>query len=137
MRLLLLLFTIIINLQLSAAGNMPREKILWVAVDEIGTITVGGDTISSDDLARYIQERLFKSYVGTGEMHDKIKFSKKTDAVPDMVAEVVIKEIQEGQRRALTELCLEKYRALFENIEKRKQEKLKKQFPVLFQTSYL
>jgi len=49
----------------------------------------------------------------------------------------VLKEIQEGQRRALTELCLLKYKNRFENIEQRKQEKLKKQFPVLFQTDYL
>jgi len=50
---------------------------------------------------------------------------------------VVVKEIQEGQRKALTQVCLQKYKNLFERIDSKKQAKLKKQFPVLFQTHYL
>ena len=136
MRLLLSLLIVFTHLHLPAAGNEAAEKILYVTVNEIGVITVGRDTISSDELARYIQERLFKSYSGTGKMHSRIKFSKVTDEVPDMVVDVVLEEIRDGQRRALIELCLDKYKSLFENIEKRKQDKLKKQFPVLFQTDY-
>jgi uncharacterized protein YaaW (UPF0174 family) len=113
------------------------EKILQVTVDETGTISVGRDTVGSDNLARYIQERLFKSYMGTGLMHSKIKFSKVNDNVPEIVIRVVLEEIQQGQKRALTELCLAKYKNLFDNIDKRKQDKLRKQFPVLFQTDYL
>lgn len=116
---------------------LPAEKILQVTVDESGTISVGRDTIGSDELARYIQERLFKSYMGTGQMHDKIKFSKANEAVPDMVIQVVLKEIQEGQQKALTQVCLQKYNNRFENVDKKKQDKLRKQFPVLFQTDYL
>lgn len=138
MRLLLLFFTILsIDMPLHASTRLPAEKTLLVSVDESGTIRVGRDTVSSDDLARYIQERLFKSYTGTGNMHDKIKFSVASDNVPGIVVDVVLKEIQEGQRRALTELCLEKYSDHFEKIDKRKQDKLRKQFPVLFQTDYL
>lgn len=102
-------------------------------VDETGTVTVGRDTVNADNLARYVQERLFKSYMGTGQMHDQIVLKKKTDDVPDMVTEVILKEIQEGQKRALTELSLQKYRKTFDGLEKKKQDKLKKQFPVLFQ----
>lgn len=116
---------------------LPAEKILQVTVDESGTISVGRDTIGSDELARYIQERLFKSYMGTGQMHDKIKFSKANEAVPDMVIQVVLKEIQEGQQKALTQVCLQKYNNRFENVDKKKQDKLRKQFPVLFQRDYL
>ncbi len=116
---------------------LPAEKILQVTVDESGTISVGRDTIGSDELARYIQERLFKSYMGTGQMHDKIKFLKANEAVPDMVIQVVLKEIQEGQQKALTQVCLQKYNNRFENVDKKKQDKLRKQFPVLFQTDYL
>ena len=60
--------------------------------------------------------------------------TKVTENVPQTVLEVVIKEVQEGQRRALTELCLEKYKRLYDNIDKKKQGRLKKHFPVLFQT---
>jgi hypothetical protein len=122
---------------LQPGKKLPAEKILLVTVNETGIVTVGGDTVSTDYLARYIQERLFKSYMGTGLMHSKIKFLKTTDNVPDIVVQAVLKEIQEGQRRALTELCLQKYKKLFSTIDKRKQDKLKKQFPVLFQTDYL
>lgn len=136
MRLLLLLFAFAGNFHSLAANKLPVEKILQVTVDETGTISVGRDTVGSDKLARYIQERLFKSYLGTGQMHSKIKFSREGINVPDLVIQVVLKEIQEGQRRALSELCIQKYKTLFDNIGKRKQEKLKKQFPVLFQTDY-
>ncbi|MDZ4793368.1 MAG: hypothetical protein SGI83_03735 [Bacteroidota bacterium] len=136
MRLLLVLFFFPGSIYSSATNKLPAEKILQVIVDEIGTVSIGRDTVGADNLARYIQERLFKSYMGTGKMHSKIKFLKASTNVPDMVAEVVIKEIQDGQRRALKELCLQKYRNLFESINKKKQAKLKKQFPVLFQTEY-
>lgn len=137
MRALLLLLAIMPSLNVSASNKMPAEKILQVTVNEMGTVTVGRDTVNADDLAKYIQERLFKSYMGTGQMHSKIKFVKANDNVPDMVTEVILKEIQNGQQRALTELCLQKYKNFFDKIEKRKQDKLKKQFPVLFQSNFL
>jgi len=137
MRALLLLLAIMPSLNVSASNKMPAEKILQVTVNEVGTVTVGRDTVNADNLAKYIQERLFKSYMGTGQMHSKIKFVKANDNVPDMVTEVILKEIQNGQQRALTELCLQKYKNFFDKIEKRKQDKLKKQFPVLFQSNFL
>lgn len=137
MRALLLLLAIMPSLNVSASNKLPAEKILQVTVNEVGTVTVGRDTVNADNLAKYIQERLFKSYMGTGQMHSKIKFVKANDNVPDMVTEVILKEIQNGQQRALTELCLQKYKNFFDKIEKRKQDKLKKQFPVLFQNNFL
>ena len=137
MRALLLLLAIMPSLNVSASNKLPAEKILQVTVNEVGTVTVGRDTVNADNLAKYIQERLFKSYMGTGQMHSKIKFVKANDNVPDMVSEVILKEIQNGQQRALTELCLQKYKNFFDKIEKRKQDKLKKQFPVLFQNNFL
>ena len=121
----------------ASAGFRPAEKILLVRVDEIGIVTVNHDTVDADVLARYIQERLFKSYLGTGQMHKRIKFEKTTADVPDLVTEVIINEIKDAQKRALTEVSLEKHRKMFETLDKKKQDKLKKQFPVLFQTNYL
>lgn len=117
--------------------ELTSEKVILIFVDETGTISVGRDTIGSDELARYIQERLFKSYMGTGKMYDKIIFAKTSGNVPKEVIEVVLNEIREGQRRALRELCTQKYKILFENTTKKQQEKLKKQFPVLFQTDFI
>jgi hypothetical protein len=129
-------FVTSLNHQHSSHEFVP-EKVILVIVDESGTIAVGRDTISSDDLAKYIQERLFKSYMGTGKMYDKILFSRASNNVPEEVTEVVLNEIKEGQRRALRELCTQKYKILFENITKKQQAKLKKQFPVLFQTDFI
>lgn len=136
MQLFFLLLSIVGNLNNPAAVTLLPEKILHIKVNESGAISVGRDTLLADDLARYIQHRLFKSYTGTGEMQNKIKLERTSNDVPDIVIDVLVKEIQEGQRRALTELCLLKYKKLFDNIEQRKQDKLKKQFPVLFQTDY-
>jgi hypothetical protein len=113
------------------------KKILTVVINENGAVSVGRDTLSADNLARYIQERLFKSYLGTGKMQDAITLKKNSDAIPDMVTDVIIQEIKEGQKKALTEICLQKYRKGFDSIDERKQDKLKKQFPVLFQQEFL
>ena len=117
------------------ASTPLANKIITVKVNTAGIISVGRDTISSDDLALYIRERLFKSYTGTGKMYDGIKLIK--DGEPEsIVFEIVRKEIVNGQKKALNELCLEKYKRLFEDISSRQQDKLKKNFPVLFQTTY-
>jgi hypothetical protein len=117
------------------AATPFAEKIITIKVNTSGIISVGRDTITSDDLAMYIRERLFKSYTGTGKMYDGIKLVK--DGEPQIIVfDIVVKEIAKGQQKALNELCLEKYKRLFENISGRQQEKLKKNFPVLFQTDY-
>ena len=136
------LFFFILAISVSSPASLhpyksfAEEKNIYINVDEIGIISIGRDTVSSDELARYIQERLFKSYMGTGKMYSKIKLTKTDGQVPEMVMEVVLTEIKAGQQRALTELCLQKHKDFFENISERQQAKLKKQFPVLFQTHY-
>lgn len=111
------------------------EKIITVKVNTSGIVTIGRDTVSSDDIAAYIRDRLFKSYTGTGKMYDAIKLV--IDGEPQaVVMEVILKEIARGQKKALNELCIEKYKKLFDDISARQQEKLKKNFKVLFQESY-
>jgi hypothetical protein len=117
-------------------ASTPADKVLVVSVNETGVISVGRDTIRADDLAKYIQDRLFKSYLGTGQMQSQIRVAKVNEQVPEMVINVVRQEIQEGQHRALTELCLEKYKNHFETLSRKQQAKLRKQFPVLFQSNF-
>jgi len=142
MRYLFLLFSLTSVLH-SAANPSPiavtkitAEKILIITLDEVGTIAVNNDPVGSDQLANYIQERLFKSFLGTGLMHSRIKLEKANANVPDIIAEVVIKEIKEGQKKALISVCLQKYKKTFDSLDEKKQDKLKKQFPVLFQTDF-
>jgi len=127
-------FLLFANNKTNASASFPG-KIITIKVNTAGIISVGRDTISSDDLALYIRERLFKSYTGTGKMYDAIKLIK--DGEPEnVVFEIARKEVVNGQKKALNELCLEKYKRLFEDINSRQQQKLKKNFPVLFQTTY-
>lgn len=143
MQLLLLLITTFVlsgtspGVDYSFLQKKRADKLLLVTINESGIVTVNNDTVDTDHLAPYIQERLFKSYLGTGKMHDKIVLQKKTDAVPQMVIDVIIKEIQAGQQRALAEVCVQKYRKRFDSLDTRKQDKVKKQFPVLFQPAFL
>ena len=130
------LFTfLIINLQKTSAATLPTEKVITVNVNGSGIITVGRDTISSDDLAMYIRQRLFKSYTGTGKMYDAVKLSINGEP-KTAVLEVIKKEIASGLKKTLNELCLEKYKKLYEDLSTRQQSKLKKNFKVLFESSY-
>ena len=142
MRHLLILLSLSGVLHHSAAAIPPvsitkiPEKILLVTLDEVGTIAVNNDPVGSDQLALYIQERLFKSFLGTGKMHSRIKLEKASSNVPDVVIEAITKEIKEGQHKALISVCLQIYKKTFDTLDAKKQEKLKKQFPVLFQTDF-
>lgn len=136
MRLLLLVLAALFVTGARAGDLTPPDKVLLVKVDDIGLILVGRDTVGSDQLARYVQERLFKSYMGTGQMHDMIRFEKTAAGIPEEVADVVIREIKNGQEKALQGLCLQKYRKTFEMLDAKKQARLKKQFPVLFQDNF-
>jgi hypothetical protein len=135
MRVLLFLSTIVI-FQQAIAGNGLADKVIAVRIEESGIILVGRDTVTTENLSRYIQERLFKSYLGTGRMHNRISFSKSSENIPALVTDIVVKEIKEGQQRALRQLCAEKYKKQYEKLSNHQQEKLQKLYPVLFQTDY-
>lgn len=136
MRLFLLILSCSLGISLQANDPLPPVKVLLVKVDEIGLVTVGRDTVGSDHLARYIQERLFKSYLGTGQMYDLIRFEKADTYVPEELSQVVIREIRTGQEKALQVLCLQKFRKTYEMLDHKKKQKLQKQFPVLFQDQF-
>jgi len=135
LRMALCLFAFLSFKQQKINAAPITEKIITVNVNGSGIITVGRDTISSDDLAMYIRERLFKSYTGTGKMYDAVKLVVNSDP-QSVVLEKIKKEITNGLKKTLNELCLEKYKKLYDDLSSRKQSKLKKNFPVLFQNSY-
>lgn len=136
MKLLLLFLTIAGYIHPIADKKLSAEKILFLHVTEKGTVSSGRDSVYKENIAGYIQERLFNSYISTGKMYTRIKLEKINTAVPDLIVQVVTKEIQEGQKRALKDLCLDKYKKLYDNIDKKNQDKVQKQFPVLFQKDY-
>jgi hypothetical protein len=139
-RLTLMLSFFIACFQLKANTVHPNQllakRILIVKLSENGMIVIGRDTISSDKLALYIQDRLFKGYRGTGNMHKQIVLEKTSGNVPDAISASVVTEIKEGQRRALIDLSLQIFEKTYEHISSRKQRKLQRKYPVLFQTSF-
>ena len=113
-----------------------RKRVLLVRIDEIGIVTDGVDTISSDELADYINRRLFKSYMGNGKMYDLIRVEKiNLGPMPD-VLQTLLKEIALGQKKALADFCLHKYKKGFDALSAKQQKKIRKQYPVLFQVDY-
>ena len=136
MKLLLLFLTVVGSIQITTARKMPPEKILHLKINEKGTVSFGRDSVYKENLAGYIQERLFNSYISTGKMYSSIKLEKSTIDVPDSVLLLAAREIQEGQKRALKDFCLDKYKKLYENIDPKDKEKIQKKFPVLFLKEY-
>lgn len=111
-----------------------EEKIILIRVDEIGMITDGMDTISTDELSTYISTRLFKSFTGTGKMYESIKVERINGGPLLDVMDLILKEVYAGQKKALADLCLHKYKQGFDSLSAKQQEKVRKQFPVLFQS---
>lgn len=133
MRLFVLLVSITLFTVSWTRQDSTSEKVLFVKVDDFGMITVAGDTVSAEHVARYVQERLFKSYMGTGQMYDRIQLEKLYGGAPGEVMEMLVKEIKDGQFKALQQLCLQKFNKTYAMLDSKKQDRLKKQFPVLFQ----
>ena len=111
---------------------LPQQKILTVAVDKNGQIFMGRDTLSLDGLPYEIQQRLFKSYLGTGKMYDQIQFQRMGDVLPTII-HATTEAIKEGQEKALREFCVSKYSSPFDKLKSSQQGKVRKQYPVLFQ----
>jgi len=44
--------------------------------------------------------------------------------------------IKSAQQKALTEVCLEKHKKRFDDLNENQRNKIKKQFPVLFQQTF-
>ena len=69
-------------------------------------------------------------------MHDRIVFETGDDLVPEAVATVIVNEIRAGQQKALQVICLQKFNRTYEMLDKKKQSRLQKIFPVLFQPDF-
>lgn len=120
------------------AGNIQKnkpQKIITVSVNEKGWVMIGKDTLTIDQLTDELQKRLWKSYLGTGEMFDAIRV-ESSGQTPAVIQKSVKDAIKEAQRKALIDISVQKHQRRFEDLNSRQQRKIKKQFPVLFQTSY-
>lgn len=131
---LILLSSLKVNAS-SYTRSFSPGKIISITVSEAGQAFIGRDTLSLDHLTAELQNRLWKSYMGTGKMYDSIHLLFIGEVLME-VRGFAIDAIREAQKKALTIICLEKHKKLFEDITSRQQDKIRKQFPVLFQQDY-
>ena len=128
-------FTAILFSQPSRA-DMPfklrEEKIITITVNQYSQVFIGRDTLTISDLSKELENRLWRNYLGTGKTYDRIKLNFTKDvSQPTRLATVAA--IKSAQKNVLKEISLEKHKKLFEDLAPDKQEKMRKQFPVLFQ----
>jgi biopolymer transport protein ExbD len=131
----ILVFAVMPAKAITYGKSIFSKKILIVTVDEKGHVFIGKDTLTSGELSDELQKRLWKSYMGTDKMYDAIHLEFNGE-VPMNIKGSVKNAIHEGQKKALTDLCLQKHKKLFEHLSIRQQRKIMKQFPVLFQQEY-
>jgi len=136
----LLLLTIIAGAIMVSSYSLPAhfyplEKVITVTVNAKGQAIIGRDTLSIDDLSKELKNRLWKSYLGTGKMPDAIHIVFNGEVLMG-VRGSAMDAIKDAQEKALTELCLQKYKKKYEELSSSRQNKLQHQFPVLFQQNY-
>ena len=136
MRHILFLFLLAIVCWQPLLATNPVEKsptrTITITIDADGFAYIGRDTINIDKLAAELQQRLWKSWLGTGKMFDSIRIIFSGEVLMG-VRGSALDAIKEGQDRALKEICIQQYKRTYERLTSSQRRKVKKQFPVLFQ----
>ncbi len=133
---LLLLVCLLLCINYPAPAIFFQQKTITIEVDEKEQVFIDRVKIETDDLAKELQQRLWRSFVSNGKMPQEIQL-KFNAAITAGKKKDITDAVKQAQEKTLTVLSLHKYKNKFENIGARKQEKLKKQFPVLFRQDYL
>lgn len=131
----LILFTGIRAKAGSYPASHPPGKIISITVNEKGQAFIGRDTLAPEQLTAELQKRLWKSYTGTGEMYGAIHLQFSGEVLMG-VRGASMDAIKQAQKNALTDICLEKHKKLFDALSSGQQKRIEKQFPVLFQVNY-
>jgi hypothetical protein len=109
-----------------------KKNVITITLNPNGMVYMGPDTISTDQLAEKLQERLWRRYLGNDRMYDEIQVVLNGEVLMG-VKGAALDAIQLAQKNALRDICLQKFKKLYENIDPAQQRKLQRQFPVLFQ----
>ena len=133
-RLLTILSAILVSQQVQAniSNTIKEDKVIHITVNQYSQVLIGRDTLTISDLSKELEERLWRNFLGTGKTYDAIKLSF-TETVSQTTKEAVIAAIKNAQKAVLKSISLEKHEDIYESLPPDKQQKLKKQFPALFQ----
>ncbi|HVT85608.1 MAG TPA: hypothetical protein VHD35_10420 [Chitinophagaceae bacterium] len=114
--------------------SIPQEVIL-ISVHSDNMALIGKDTFDLEGLTHELQQRFWKSYLGTGKIPVELKVHY--DNNPTATEQKTITDaIKKAQRNALTELCLQLHKKTFDELPERQQNKIRKQFLALFQQKF-
>ena len=117
------------------SGTLHAQKNVTIHVNAKGELTIDRITLLNADLAKEVQQRLWRSYMSNGKMLNAI-ILQLDEGVSEEIKNEVMYAIKTGQEKTLTVLSLHKHKKRFEDIPGNKQDKIRKQFPVLFQRTY-
>lgn len=124
---------------LSSANNVRQshffQNIIVVTVDVKGKATIGKDTFDMDGLTQELQQRFWKSYLGTDKMQDKVRL-EYTGNVSSTYRKNAIAAIKKAQQGALVDLCLQLHKKKYEDLSAKQQQKIKTKYPILFQQNF-
>lgn len=134
-RSLMVLILATVSISFFSAGALHAQKIVSIHADAKGQVTIDRIMLQGADLAKEVQQRLWRSYMSNGKMVSSISLHFD-EGVTEEVRNEVLFAIKTGQEKTLTVLSLHKYKKRFEDIGASKQDKIKKHFPVLFQRNY-
>jgi len=111
------------------------QNTIVVTVDAKGKAMIGKDSFDMEGLSHELQQRFWKSYLGTGKMQQAVKL-EFIGKVPSTFRNDAVAAIKKGQQDALVDLCLQLHKKRFEDLSARQQEKIKTKYPILFQQNF-
>lgn len=128
------LIILLLLLPTIASYSKSSIRILHIHVAPKEEVSIDGVKIDiSESLSKELQQRLWRSFMGNGKMPDRIDLQFE-EAVTAQVKASILKSIKEAQEKTLNLLCLHKYKRSSVDITGKQRSRLKKQFPVLFQS---
>ena len=117
-------------------SEAPLQKTITIHLADSGDTFIDGVKLRADqDLTTELQSRLWRSYIGNGLMPQSIHVETES-GVPETIVTNTRNSILKTQTLLHDRLAVEKYKQVYKDISARKQEKMKKKFPVLFQTDF-
>lgn len=111
------------------------QKTIEIAVDAKGKAMIGKDSFDMEGLSHELQQRFWKSYLGTGKMQDRVQL-KFIGNVPTTFRNDALAAIKKAQQDALIDLCLQLHKKKFEDLSPKQQQKIKTKYPILFQQNF-
>ncbi len=120
----------------AGTSQPPLQKTITIHLSGNGDIFIDGVKLRADqELTTELQSRLWRSYVGNGLMPQSIHLETEPGigaAAINAAHDAIVKT----QTLVRDRLAVDKYKQAYKDISTRKQEKIKKKFPVLFQTDF-